>query len=309
MKKNPFSLYDFLGYVFPGMLALVIIYSVYSIIAAMGDTYVAITPQLVINHFKEMQWEMGWENTVVFIVVSYCAGHILAYASSLTVEKVSIWMYGYPSSFIMGNSSFFNKIRLGLRIKFWKNFKYLYTGCHDFYDVWKRSCELLWKITTCLLMLPVVVCCAVLGYVFQMEKIYVKDVDGTLKDVIQKHTKKLLNALEVENNEEVDFKKSSSDYHRLIYNYEYEKQEAHRHKMDNYVAIYGFLRALTFIFNCLFMTDLIYVWVKKIPLSEVWPQLLLLMGLTYLVFMSFMKFYRRFTMESFMCLSIDTDIK
>lgn len=42
-----------------------------------------------------------------------------SYVSSLTVEKMSIWLYGYPSAFIMGNPSFFNKMRTG---DYWKDF-------------------------------------------------------------------------------------------------------------------------------------------------------------------------------------------
>lgn len=128
-------------------------------------------------------------------------------------------------------------------------------------------------------MFPITASCALLGYIFQVEKLYLKPIDGTLKQIIQSHTEKLMSVLgknkdEDENEVEVDFTKASSDFHRLIYNYEYEKQAAHRIKMDNYGALYGFLRALTFISNCVFMADVAYMICAKIPFSEVWDQLL-----------------------------------
>ena len=269
----------------------------------MNGNYVAVSTKLVSNYINSVTWDMGWENTVVFIIVSYCVGHIIAYASSLTVEKMSIWLYGYPSAFIMGNPSFFNKMRTGA---YWKGFIPLRNG---FAAIWKRVAEILWKLITSILMFPIAICCTVFGYIFQIEKLYLKPVDSNLKKIIQDHTVKLVGLLGFEDKVEVDFTKSSSDFHRLIYNYEYEKQEAHRQKMDNYVAIYGFLRALTFIANFLFIADVAYMICAKIPFKDLFWQLLLLMGLTYLLFMSFMKFYRRFTMESFMCLSIDTKIE
>lgn len=300
MKKNPFSLYDFLGYVFPGALALILIHFLYGIMMAMGGNYQAITINTIADYIKKVNWELGWENTVVFIILAYCAGHVIAYASSLTVEKLSNWLYGYPSAYIMGNPSFFNNLRTG---NYWKSFIPWKEGCAA---VWKRLVEILWKLLTSLIMLPITLCCFLLGYVFQVEKLYLKPVDGNLRNVIQKHTEQLLAKLGCET--DVDYRDSSSDFHRLIYNYEYDKREAHRIKMDNYVAIYGFLRALTFISNGLFVAYVFFILRYKVPFNETWHQLLFLIGITYLLFMSFMKFYRRFTMESFMCLSIDTDI-
>ena len=304
MKKNPFSLYDFLGYVFPGMLSLVLFHSAYSILGSMNGNHVAVTSKIISDYINSVTWDMGWENTVVFIIISYCVGHVIAYASSLTVEKMSIWLYGYPSAFIMGNPSFFNRLRTGA---YWKDFIPCNKG---FAAIWKRIAEVLWKLLTSFMVFPITACCTVLGYIFQVEKLYLKPIDGTLKQIIQSHTEKLMDVLGKNKDEvEVDFAKASSDFHRLIYNYEYEKQAAHRIKMDNYVALYGFLRALTFISNCIFMADVAYMICAKISFSEMWGQLFLLMGLTYLLFMAFMKFYRRFTMESFMCLSIDTKIQ
>lgn len=102
---------------------------------------------------------------------------------------------------------------------------------------------------------------------------------------------------------------SNMDFHRVVYHYEYEHQKNHAIKMDNYVALYGFLRAVTLIFNCLFIY-LLFIAISTIDCdaSIDWKVVRLLsfmLLLSYLFFMGFMKFYRRFTLESFMCLVID----
>ena len=46
---------------------------------------------------------------------------------------------------------------------------------------------------------------------------------------------------------------STSDIHRLVMHYVYETCQQHIAKYDNYVALYGFLRSLTLIFNLAFL--------------------------------------------------------
>lgn len=85
-------------------------------------------------------------------------------------------------------------------------------------------------------------------------------------------------------------------------------------KLDNYVALYGFLRAITLIANCftLWLCLKYILPTLKIGAEVDWHLVFLLVlcvGVTYIFFMSFMKFYRRFTLESFMCLVIDSSFK
>ena len=99
------------------------------------------------------------------------------------------------------------------------------------------------------------------------------------------------------------------DYHRVIYHYEYENSCNHRTKMDNYVALYDFLRAITLIFTGMF---LFVAGTGLFGSNEIglyfWIDLLVLLALSYISFMSFFEFYRRFTLEAFMCLSTDKDL-
>lgn len=82
-------------------------------------------------------------------------------------------------------------------------------------------------------------------------------------------------------------------------------------KMDNYVALYGFLRSITFISDCATLWITVKYLIPTINISAnlnfhlilIWLSCILV---TNIFFMAFIKFYRRFTLESFMCLVIDT---
>jgi hypothetical protein len=90
-KQNPFSLYDFLGYLLPGALCIYLVvlgYPVFGIsLAALPTPH----PSL----FKHP------DGYIPFIIVAYVIGHSLSFISSLTVERYTIWAYGYPSRFLL----------------------------------------------------------------------------------------------------------------------------------------------------------------------------------------------------------------
>jgi hypothetical protein len=44
---------------------------------------------------------LNLENTIILTIASYVVGHFVAYLSSITVEKLAIWSYGYPSYFLL----------------------------------------------------------------------------------------------------------------------------------------------------------------------------------------------------------------
>lgn len=100
--------------------------------------------------------------------------------------------------------------------------------------------------------------------------------------------------------------KTDADYHRIVMHYVYLNIPNSQRKADNYVAIYGFLRTHTLI-TCLFFDYLFWTQVFTISLSlpihweAVWL-LLLVFFMTNILYMGFVKFYRRFTLENYMAL-------
>ena len=81
--KNPFSLYDFLGYIIPGALALFIIFSICKVDEQSGTTL----PFDYINQFMAFlrdKTKIDLSKVVVpFVIVSYVLGHLFSYLSSV----------------------------------------------------------------------------------------------------------------------------------------------------------------------------------------------------------------------------------
>ncbi len=88
IDQNPFSLYDFLGYLIPGLL---FVYSFYFII-----TFNFENPEFVFN------LNLKLDDYFIVVILAYIVGHILSYISSITVELYSIWTLGYPSHYLLG---------------------------------------------------------------------------------------------------------------------------------------------------------------------------------------------------------------
>ena len=82
-----------------------------------------------------------------------------------------------------------------------------------------------------------------------------------------------------------------------------------KRQQDNCIAVYDFLRAMSFvaciIFQCLLFRSLKTIHFKC---QVDWNQILLLIvvsAVAYLFYMGFLKYYRKFTLENFMCLLCD----
>lgn len=95
MINKMFSIYDFLGYLVPGIF---LVTNTYWIIKLEDKNY----------QFEEIKTLFGKINRIeiekvfVLIVVMYILGHIISYISSITIERYSIWSLGYPSRYLLG---------------------------------------------------------------------------------------------------------------------------------------------------------------------------------------------------------------
>ena len=99
MNKNPFSIYDFLGYLFPGLIFVVTVFFVCHVTSVPLQEYFDFSKyQDLLKKGKEYDW---WESTVFVIVASYVVGHIVAYLSSSTVEYFTNHLFGYPSHYLL----------------------------------------------------------------------------------------------------------------------------------------------------------------------------------------------------------------
>ena len=316
MNKNPFSFYDFLGYLFPGIILLTL--SVFAVALAKENApigeYFHISK--FVSVFQEIQGLKWWETTIITIILSYVAGHLVAYLSSVFVEYLANTLFRYPSYYLLhkehvGFHSIFRRyfmFSLSLR-GLLQTFKHLQKTNWEYFPHKIRACLLkinwgliLYRIFILFLLLPVFLPLLFLGTFLKITNFVVRPLDDYVRDSIQR---KLVHLSETLNLAIPDVN-SKADYHRIVMHYVYLNIPNCQRKADNYVAIYGFLRAMTLI-ACLYFDYLLILQLGTLDIhADVnWDAMLilLLMGLLCnVLFMGFVKFYRRFTLENYMAL-------
>jgi hypothetical protein len=94
-KQNPFSVYDFLGYLIPGLFFYIIGVELQQNSFYILD-FVGFTNKLITT-----STDIKWDQVIFIIVICYIIGHILSFISSITIEKYSVWTVGYPSQYLL----------------------------------------------------------------------------------------------------------------------------------------------------------------------------------------------------------------
>ena len=99
-EKNPFSIYDFLGYFFPGSLVLFILYAICKVDANVVDVlpFSYVESFMAFLHDEHAVIDV-WKIGLPFIVIAYILGHISSYISSITVEYMTNRAFGYQSKY------------------------------------------------------------------------------------------------------------------------------------------------------------------------------------------------------------------
>lgn len=279
IKQNPFSVYDFLGYLIPGSISLYA-YLIINYLNKYNDHS--------IQGFINCIGDYKFEGIFFFSILSYILGHLLSFISSITIEKYANWKYSYPS-------------------------KYLLKFEHKGY--WKSATKLnnyFWRIAILIILFPCILLDFILGKLLNFKSFYTKELDPMLKSLVILKINKLFEKIgfgEIEDYKEFDDGNGNShDFHRVVTHYAYEYSVNHQTKMSNYVALYGFLRTLCLIFNFI-----AFYFIIKVSLNldfTLWNLyfILILSGISYISFMAFMKFYRRYTLEGFMIITIDKEL-
>lgn len=286
MNKNPFSIYDFLGYLFPGLVAFMLF------MHCMSNTF-PINAEAYF-HYKDnigayfgQKDENWWESTILIVLVSYILGHIIAYLSSSMVEYFANRIYDYPSHYLLHDDNLtYNDIKR----RYWKNIK---LGSN------------LWRLLVFVILIPVSL---TMSMITPLIRFVVRPLDEYVRNGIIKKLCKLSEKLGIEDTDV----NSEADYHRIVMHYAYLNIENVQRKADNYVAIYGFLRAMTLItcvfFDYVFISEIFYT--SKVLLqygcdkcffdTKAITILVTIFILCNVLYMAFIKFYRRFTLENYM---------
>jgi len=271
IDQNPFSLYDFLGYLVPGLLFFTGINLIIMINKAQPKC-------LNINALKI-------EEFLFVIFGCYFIGHILSYISSITIENYSRWTIGYPSRYLLKHE----------RNKFWIRRD---AGAFQYINVLNFL-----KILISLFLFPITVFDLFIRQILKLENYLKKPLDNLLVELIKKSV--LQYVLSNYDLSKVPTKKTNEerDFFRIIYHYTLENAPNHRSKMQNYVALYGFTRTMSLSIVLLFWVELFFL----IKLGFSFRNSVLFGSsfmLSYVLYLDFNKFYRKYTLESLMAMLI-----
>lgn len=202
---------------------------------------------------------------VTFIVCAYICGHALSFLSSVFVERYSVWRYDYPSKYLLC-------LKAGASSD---------TCTHGYIS--PKSAVL--RTVVGLVLAPVVVLDYIVDVAFDRK--HVKALDNHLCEDIKASLRSVLGKFDLP---------SDGDFLRSAYHVTVELAPAHLPKMQNYVALYGFVRVVSFALSLItwilvfgaFSQDLPFRWAIATATGA------------FLFFLAFIKFYRRFTLEVLM---------
>lgn len=280
LKQNPFSFYDFLGYFTPGALFLFGI--IFTLTHINPDSH---------HQLSAIKLQLGQDTPsfyVAFVLLSYVTGHLLNFLSSVTIERYAIWIAGYPSKFLLGQDN------------------------PNYFSGNSQPIKNLGKVLVWISLFPISGIDYIFGKLLGLRNSYTRPLDPLLKGIIAAKFIRLLEEKSSLREISQDANSKTDDYFRFVYHYCVENAKHHLPKMQNYVALYGFLRTLTFLF-------VIFFWIlfwhlldsSKTNCSfdfiiQNSPSLLALACVAvscYVFYMAFFKFYRRFSLEVYMALT------
>ncbi len=310
MNDHPFSLYDFLGYLFPGFIFLLFLSVAISFfgeiwyvggicsLSTIGDILVG-----VIKDSRLSQLQM----TVITVVFSYVSGHIIAYLSCLTVEKFAYWEFSYPSNFLLREQTVNSNI-----MERWKTFwGSSVKGIKNATDNNRKSERRAFRIRyifVFLFVLPISLFFVLGGVPLRVTHFITRKLDDKISKAVSDKIRNLRKKLDIK-----DADDKPEDIHRVVMHYVYHNIPGCQRKADNYIALYGFLRSMTLI-ACMVTDYLLILLIVSIfnegslDLKGIIVVLFVCPTICILLFLAFMKFYRRFTLENYMNLLTEIEV-
>lgn len=292
MNKNPFSIYDFMGYLFPGVLCYVGLYYC----ASLDWNFKAIDFSSLSNVLELETADFDLQKSIVMIVLSYILGHMAAYLSSITIEFMANKIFGYPSEYLLTSD------RLSYRELCRHYFECGADSSNKLLRWVKNVMRFILKVAVLALLLPISFTTFTFAYLTDLNGWIVRPLDSFLIKSILSKQYTLANRIGI-THPDVNEK---CDYHRIIQHYVFLNMPNSNKKTENYITLYGFLRSISFIFCCMFL--ILYLKALKtidFEASIDWHIVIVLCTLysvAYITFLGFMKFYRRFTLENYMSL-------
>jgi len=218
---------------------------------------------------------------IPFILASYSIGHFLSFVSSITVERYSIWAFGYPSKSLLDlpNSGY-------------------WVVSEKKFQRWAM------RLLVAALLAPIALLDWLLGSCAGLRDIYVKKLDPLLILAISRKVKSLVHEHALLPDADKLGKPVEHDFFRYVYHYAVENSPNHLPKMQNYVALYGFLRTLTLL-SVVFFWGIVWHAARGVfSAAEALVLIPVALAVTYILYMGFIKFYRRFSLEALMAMAV-----
>lgn len=238
---------------------------------------------------------------IICIIIAYIIGHIVSLLSSITVEKYAVWKYGYPSDYLLNDY----KPRMYFSRNSGLKSQSISTRREFFLGITKN----ILKLIIWLFLLPISLLDSVLSLLFGIDYYYTRKLSVRQIAMIKGKCEILFRNIGISEDSQKLFQ---GDNHRIVHNYYYENANKHSARMENCIAIYDFLRAMTLVMCVVFMIVFIRALLTIDFHSSIdWKTLGLLVFLailSYILYMGFLKFYRKFTIENFMCLICDKNL-
>lgn len=269
MKQNPFSFYDFMGYMIPGAVLLYLFAFIFGTTELFStfnlDSSTSNTNQLV--------------SFIPAVICAYLLGHVLAIGSSAVIESFTNITNGYPSEFL------FDVKPKG-------------------YFAVKSNWDKFGRLVLWIIILPISLFKLILKDILKIGMFnQAKSLPDPLRQAVFNRCKGTLNdQIEVDTNAMDISKGIDGDYLRLLYHFVFETSERHAGKLQNYVALYGLTRNVSFVFILTFW-GAAYAMCKG--MLDFKPFLLLVLAVfSYAFYIGFVKFYRRYSLEAVMATSV-----
>ncbi|APY64648.1 hypothetical protein E2A40_22915 [Salmonella enterica subsp. enterica serovar Johannesburg] len=280
MNQNPFSFYDFLGYLIPGGFFILLMY--FCGLTFDLDIVVDLTELL-----KGQSQIFGVLNYASIVIISYIAGHFISITSAFFIEKYMNEKLGYPSQYL------FNKLSDDLEIVCTPS------CCEQDEDI-KRKIK--YRIIKAVL-LPITPWDYATQKLCYSQSLPFQLANTTwqiIKDGYEKKFRLDNELLKVGTG-------LHDDLFRLAYHYVYEFSNQHQSKIQNYVALYGFCRNICLVFIITFWISFltfIFRLVEGNSISYSLVSVLLSFFFVYVFYVGFVKFYRRYTLEVLMAFAV-----
>jgi hypothetical protein len=273
MNQNPFSIYDFLGYLIPGGLFLYLLY--FCGITLDWDVIIQLKKAAI-----EQESSLSLLGYSSIVILAYIIGHAIAICSAFLVEKYMNDTLQYPSIYL-----------------FWEL-------NNHFKDVVKKN----WGRRFKYIIIKTILCPIWFLDLITFNKLYSRELTKELATPLWKMLAKSYQYFfSVDLNQLKNNFALQGDLFRLAYHYSYDHSSNHQPKIQNYVALYGFCRNVCLVFLIFFWVALftlsINIWSGNNSHFNLISTLAMLL-ITYIFYCGFVKFYRRFTLEVFMAFSV-----